>query len=580
MTPERKHALAVTLALWCSTSLLSTALATNPLEPRLKTDHFVFYARSSVSDSTVNASANKAEAVFAAVHRFVGRPADTLMIRYTLFDTLEDKGMATGYTFPAHAFGGSNELFVALEEGFEGEAERALAGLIVRKVLGKPKVELLETGLAMYFADNWRTRGYLYWAARIARLKGAADLEALLDNERVRDESPLVVKPLAGAFVSYVIERFGSDALLEQYTTWEPTVAEVASMEREWRSYLAKLPDSRGDQRGDATAEERPLASFQKGFCHAHEGYQIHNGYISRSSDAALTKLASFGVNAVSITPFTYMRDPRSAAPLPLLRQAGAENDESVIHAALTAKRLGMAVMLKPHVWIHGGWPGEIEMAGETEWDLFYDHYWRWIRHYAVLAEMYGIDLLCVGVELARTTVGREVYWRRVFENLRVIYGGKLTYAANWGEEFEKVTFWDSLDFIGVNCYYPLSELRNPSDAELRDGVARALGRIDDVAQRHGKRAIVTEIGFTSSPTPWIEPYRRNWRAAADEHAQARCYEAFISGLERRPHYAGVYWWKWPSFLEYGGPRHSGYTPNGKIAEKVVGEWYSGGAAE
>jgi hypothetical protein len=230
--------------------------------------------------------------------------------------------------------------------------------------------------------------------------------------------------------------------------------------------------------------------------------------------------------------------------------------------------------MLKPHVWINNSWPGEIEMETEEEWHRFFEFYWSWIRHYAVMAEMYDIEVFCVGVELSRATVGSEDRWIRLFERVRAIYGGKLVYAANWGEEFENVSFWDELDYIGINFYYPLSDDRRASDEQLRAGVGQALSRVDAVADRFGKPVIITEVGFTSSPAPWIAPYERDWRAAPDEAAQARSYQAFIDGVAGRPGFAGVYWWKWPSFLEYGGARHTGYTPNGKIAEDIVRDWF------
>ncbi len=572
----RNHTTTVVVALWCLAAFAPAAQPTDLGNPRLKTDNFIFYAQETVSDAALEDTAARAEALINTVQSFVGYQGVSTRFRYNVFATIEEKGLATGYTLPAHALYGSGEIFAAVEAGFEGEADRVLAGLVVRRALGKTKVELLETGIAMYFTHNWGGKGYLHWAARIGRMPGTADLETLLDNDRIRAESRLIVKPLAGAFVSYVIEKFGREVLVEKYAAWEPTAAEIAPLEAEWREYLSKLYRSYHDSITKTRSKDRPLTPFQKGFCQAHEGYQIHNGYASLRSDKALEKLASIGVNAVSITPFTYMRDPRAAAPLPFIRQAGAENDESVIHATLVSQQLGMVVMLKPHLWIHGGWPGDIEMSSEDEWDRFFDFYWSWIRHYALLAEMYDIGLLCVGVELSATTVGHEARWREVLEKVRVIYSGKITYAANWGEELEKVRFWDSLDFIGVNFYYPLSDENYPSDDRLREGVERALAKVDAVSRRHGKRVIITEVGFTSSPTPWIEPYRRDRRARADEGAQARCYEAFIAGLRDRSEYAGVYWWKWPSFLEYGGPEHSGYTPNGKIAEKIVERWYNG----
>jgi hypothetical protein len=61
-----------------------------------------------------------------------------------------------------------------------------------------------------------------------------------------------------------------------------------------------------------------------------------------------------------------------------------------------------------------------------------------------------------------------------------------------------------------------------------------------------------------------------------DLDAQARCYEAFLGELPGRRRIAGVYWWKWPSYLDDGGHGHAGFTPNGKPAEAVVKRWYLG----
>jgi homoserine trans-succinylase len=33
----------------------------------------------------------------------------------------------------------------------------------------------------------------------------------------------------------------------------------------------------------------------------------------------------------------------------------------------------------------------------------------------------------------------------------------KLTYAANW-DDFDKVPFWNELDYIGIDAYFPLSD--------------------------------------------------------------------------------------------------------------------------
>jgi hypothetical protein len=274
------------------------------------------------------------------------------------------------------------------------------------------------------------------------------------------------------------------------------------------------------------------------------------------------------------------MRDPKRPAPLRFSEGAGEENDEGVVHAALTAHRMGMVVMLKPHIWIPGSWPGEIEMRDPGDWQTFFDEYFRWIRHYAVLAEINGIESLCVGVELSKAALTQAPRWRALINHVRKIYGGRILYAANWGEEFENLSFWDALDAVGIDCYYPLSDASTVSDDDLRRAAAGVLDRIEAVARRVGKPAIVTEIGFTSTRACWIDPYATRGDTDVDLEAQARCYDAYLSELRGRDRIVGVYWWKWPSSLDRGGPQDRGFTPRGKPAEAVIKKWYGRGLGQ
>ena len=61
--------------------------------------------------------------------------------------------------------------------------------------------------------------------------------------------------------------------------------------------------------------------------------------------------------------------------------------------------------------------------------------------------------------------------WRSLIAHVRNIYHGKLTYAANFDQYYE-VGFWDALDVIGINAYFPLRE------DLLDEGEERLLGEI------------------------------------------------------------------------------------------------------
>jgi hypothetical protein len=47
--------------------------------------------------------------------------------------------------------------------------------------------------------------------------------------------------------------------------------------------------------------------------------------------------------------------------------------------------------------------------------------------------------------------------------------GGKLTYAANW-DKYDQVSFWDELDFIEIQAYFPLTAQTSPTAEEIKKG--------------------------------------------------------------------------------------------------------------
>ncbi|MCH7974458.1 MAG: hypothetical protein IH949_11355 [Bacteroidetes bacterium] len=215
-------------------------------------------------------------------------------------------------------------------------------------------------------------------------------------------------------------------------------------------------------------------------------------------------------------------------------------------------------------------------MQNEKDWELFFDNYKKWIMHYAVIAEMYKIPILCIGNELVKTTITHNDQWLELINKIRGIYSGKLTYGANWGEEFEKIKFWDKLDYIGISEYYPLSKKENPSDKELFDGANRIIAKITEVQKKFNKPVIFTEVGFRSSQYPWMTSHEKETRKSINLQNQARSYRAVLKTAYGKKWLVGMYWWKWPSYLSDGGdPQNDLYTPHNKPAEDVLKQWYS-----
>lgn len=506
-------------------------------------------------------------------------------IEYHLYESLEDKGLITRNTDLSHFDLNKSRIHAVFNEDMIGADFYSDSKLVFAKLIGKSKSKAMEDGVGVYFSEGWGKRGYEYWAKLFYDSANIGSLEELLDSQQYRKESYLFMRPLAGSFVAFLIDKYGLKSFLNVYKAWPkagiPKIglgnASLAELEKGWFDYLSSM-----QARDPASMSKSPRLSskeFQKGFCYAHEGYQIYNGYLSRKSFQSLKELQSLGTDWISLSPFGYLRKATKPDYFRFSFGAGSENDESLITAASYARQLGMGVMLKPHVLMsnpHWGWPGDVKMATEKDWQTFFDRYYRWIRHYALLAEMYDMDMLCIGVELMHTTTPEhEQEWRGIIARIRRIYSGPLVYGANWWQEFEQITFWDDLDYVGLNCYYPLSQQETVTLADLKRGVESFLPAIEAVADKYKRPVLLTEIGFTSTAKNWLSPHERRRGAPVDLQDQALCYQAIFECFQGKDWFHGFYWWKWPTYPEYGGKNHSGFTPNGKLAEQVVAEWYS-----
>jgi len=424
-------------------------------------------------------------------------------------------------------------------------------------------------GLPIYFTETWQKKGYKYWSARLVESENTLTVRELLDNAFLEMESSLIRDCMAGAFSDFLLTTWGKEIFLEAYPNMVLGDQELKALEVQWQAYLKKLPKLYPKE----TAAPKKLP-YLKGFNFAHEGYSIYNGYGSQKATESLAKQKSMGSNAMAIVPYTGISDTSTPTPLHFSDHAGGENDDAVVHAVATARDMGMYTLLKPQIYVGGSWPGGIEMPTDEQWDQFFDYYYRWIRHYAFLAEIHDMDALCIGVEFTKATIGHPDAWREMIRKTRRLYRGQLTYAANWGEEFENIEFWDDLDFIGLNCYYPLSKEDHPTDEAMSERFDMVKAKIENVYERFEKPIVFTEIGFRSIDAPWKNPHAEA-DGSINEEMQARCYEIIFKGIENEPWCQGILWWKFPSYLEYRGENNNAFTPNNKLAEETVRKWFS-----
>jgi len=291
----------------------------------------------------------------------------------------------------------------------------------------------------------------------------------------------------------------------------------------------------------------------------------------------ALAPLKELGVEWISQTPFGWA--PSLTSTEVRYRPDGGlwgETDEGLSKTTAWAHELGIKTLLKPHLWVHhGDWSGDIAMATPEDWARWFASYEAFIVHYAKLAESSRIEALAIGTELGKASA-RTADWKRLIARVREVYHGKLTYCANWNDETERVGFWNELDFIGVQAYYPLATVDRPSMSQIEEGWKPIASRLASLAQRTGKSVVFTEIGFKSVQGSLKEPWRWETAGETDLALQRDAFDATFATFWSRTWFGGVFVWKWHPSPRAPGRDDRDFTPQGKPALSVIKSYFTG----
>lgn len=304
-----------------------------------------------------------------------------------------------------------------------------------------------------------------------------------------------------------------------------------------------------------STASAATIPVFQRGFNLTAE---FPAGYASETARETLRMLPAWGVNSIALVPYGRLNSPQPFG------DRGMEGDSGIEQLTKLAHTLHMRVMLKPQLWGRT-WPADFDPGTDSARREWFDKYESYIIYYAKLATRIHADLFCVGTELSKMTRHPQE-WRRIIAHVRKEYTGALTYAAVQGPEFETLSFWDALDYIGLSNYYPLPDSLDATSV---------LHIVEAVQRKYKKPVIFPEAGFSSFAAPHKEPWSdRGQRISMDE--QARCYDALMRAFYKQPWFQGVYWWKMGT-NQFGGPDDGSHTPWRKPAMDIVKRWFMQG---
>lgn len=278
--------------------------------------------------------------------------------------------------------------------------------------------------------------------------------------------------------------------------------------------------------------------------------------------------------NWVAVIPFGFTRSGQSQVYFDHPRQWLGERVEGTIQQIIEAKKNGFKVMLKPHLWVQGeGWPGDFELHGEDNWNKWEEQYSQYVLTYAALADSLDVEMFCIGTELRRVVTLRPQYWEELVPRVRGNFSGQITYASNW-DNYSNVTFWDKLDFIGIDAYFPVSSKEDASVTDLIEGWAGTFSELEEFSDDHGKRIIFTEFGYQSV----TGTAGNHWELEDNQinmNAQSNAYEALFKVFWGEHWFAGGFFWKWHFKNDRGGLEDPNFTPQGKPALSVIKHWYS-----
>ena len=289
-------------------------------------------------------------------------------------------------------------------------------------------------------------------------------------------------------------------------------------------------------------------------------------------------ELKEVGANYIAVTPYAFM--PKSNEPRLFFnteKQWSGETLKGTGSDIRKLKKQGLNVMIKPHIWVGSGiFTGEISMNSNEDWTDFEDNYRAYILAFANLAEENEVLLFCLGTELNRFATVRKEFWCNLITEVKKLYSGKLTYAENW-DKYQTIAFWEELDFIGIDAYFPVSDSKTPEIESINLAWKPLRKELKAVSNFYSTPILFTEYGYRSTDFAGNEPWdsSRNSKAV-NELAQLNLLKGLHENVWNEPWFAGGFLWKWFPFLNPDSKRNKNrFSIQNKISEDYLESFYN-----
>lgn len=292
-----------------------------------------------------------------------------------------------------------------------------------------------------------------------------------------------------------------------------------------------------------------------------------------------VTHLQKTNANYVAVMPMGFVRSLKHPEiSYDNSRQWFGETKAGIQQYIALLHKNNLNVMLKPQLWIwHGEYTGNLKMTNEKDWKDFEEAYREFILGFAEIAQKNKVELFCIGTELESFIQERPDFWPELIPEIKQKYHGKLTYAANW-DAYQRIPFWQQLDYIGVDAYFPVSEEKTPTVENASQGWQTWKKALADFSAKTERKILFTEVGYRSVDFAGKEPWKSDRSLnTANLKAQENLLQAFFEEIWSQPWFAGGFIWKWHAHhRKRGGTKNTRFTPQNKPAEKVIAKGFSG----
>ncbi|MDP6955812.1 MAG: hypothetical protein QF599_07530, partial [Planctomycetota bacterium] len=477
-----------------------------------------------------------------------------------------------------------------LAPGVADDGGRGVARARLRHLLGQPRASWLEDGAALDGADSWWGRDLEEWVAFLRVGELLPSIEELLAEDSHLLLSPHRLLPARGALFRALRERDGAALMRARYASPGGTGGEAAELpgQQELGQLFADWTAAALARRGAGLVERRSFYADLTAKLTAPGGGLFQGvGLVPPGNDltapnlsASLAEARAAGADSFTLrVSFTKALEPWPGLPAGVARRLGTIEGDALVAGAIAAGRgVGLAPVLALEVLTapSGNRSGERKRTTVAAWDEFFADVGEGVTHAGLLAELTGCRIMVIGEGQAEATrvlpqpdgrddpatlARRRLGWEQIIARARAAFTGGLTYGARWPMQARGISFWEQLDFVGVELLAPLRDPaapgEPPADGVLLNRLQGALVQSAELAAGLGKSALVVEVGFPASSRAFEGPGLG--LGASDPAEQERLYGALARVLRRAgprlAGLAGVTLWSWPPALEKGdGP--------------------------